>query len=92
MIRRWIDAASNRIRGAAWSVRHWFGRTFLAPKGLKILTEFCVEVAVLWFVFPFLDTLYYTGKLVGWQVFASFLVAAFFLVLAGILSLKGEEE
>jgi hypothetical protein len=39
-----------------------------------------------------LDTLYYTGKQVGWQVFASFLVAAFFLVLAGILSLKGEEE
>jgi hypothetical protein len=70
----------------------WCARTFLGPRFYKIAAEFCVEVAVLWFVFPLLDTLVQFDKPKMKLVYASVGITAVFLFMAGILSKMGGEE
>jgi hypothetical protein len=85
---RWWKKINSGFATAA----KWMWKFLIHPTTCKVAETFCVEVAVLWFVFPLLDTLYQHGKLddpllrqAGW-------VAGIFLVFAVILSHLGEKK
>lgn len=88
----WTVAASKSLWGLVLNVFQWCVKTFLGPRFVKIAAEFCVEVAVLWFVFPLLDTLVEFDKPKMNLVYASLGITTIFLVMAGILSKMGGEE
>ena len=81
-----------KIMTAAW--KRLFRRAFLHKQFRTILAEFFVEVGVLWFVFPILDTVVQFGsaKVTAKLTLLSTAVAAACLFLAGIISGEPEEE
>lgn len=84
--RRWkaVAAACKRILRLA----------FLHKQFNNILAEFLVEVGVLWFVFPILDTIVQFGsaRVTTRTTLLSIGVASVCLLAAGIISGEPEEE
>lgn len=68
-------------------------KILIGPKFCKVAETFCNEVAVLWFVFPLLDTLYQHGNMNDPLIREGFGVSGVFFVFAVVLShLTGEED
>lgn len=81
-------AGINSAISAAWN---WLWKTALDKKTCKVAEEFCLEAAVLWFVFPLLDSLYDPAKKGQPVLTQANLLAAMFLVFAVILAHVGKD-
>ncbi len=81
-----------KIMTAAW--KRLFRRAFLHKQFRNISAEFFVEVGVLWFVFPILDTIVQFGsaKVTARMTLLSISIATVCLFIAGIISGESEEE
>ena len=87
---RWHDQID------AWIMRAlgWIYRFLKDPKTCKVAETFCVEVAVLWFVFPLLDLIYEHWENVDNgpnrpalpSLHQAYLVAGLFFLFAVVLS------
>jgi hypothetical protein len=64
----------------------WIGRFLIDPKTCKTAETFCNEVAVLWFVFPLLDTIYEHKNPDTRLLHDAYKVSAMFFLFAVILS------
>lgn len=73
----------NRALGIAGI---WMLKFLLDSKTCKVAETFCVEAAVLWLVFPLLDTLYDHKHLNDPFLHQAFWVAGMFFVFAVLLS------
>ena len=62
------------------------------PKTCKVAETFFLEAAVLWFVFPLLDSMYGPQKLSDPLLRQSYFAAGLFFFFAIILSHAGKEE
>jgi len=83
-----------RINHGVGSALKWVYKFVLDPKTCRVAETFCNEVAVLWFVFPLLDTIYEHGKIQDDPLLhQAFWVSALFFVFAITLShIAGREE
>lgn len=82
-----------RINSWAVSVLVWTGRFLLDVKTCRVAETFCVEAAVLWFVFPILDSIYDPNKQrIAPLLKQAYLVAGMFFIFAVILSHAGKED
>jgi len=89
------------INNAVGSSLRWLYRILRDPKTCRVAETFCNEVAVLWFVFPLLDSIYEhwkeAGKTTNQQNLPSlrqaFFVAGLFFLFAVVLShVAGERK
>lgn len=72
--------------GAVYALK-WLYKFVLDPKTCRVAETFCNEVAVLWFVFPLLDTIYEHGKFRDDPLLhQAFWVSALFFIFAIVLS------
>lgn len=62
------------------------------PRTCRVVETFFIEAAVLWFVFPLLDTLYDHGALSGRQLHGSFVVAGAFFIFALVIAHIAKDE
>ena len=89
-----------RINSAIVIAAKWAFYLLIGPKFCKVAETFCNEVAVLWFVFPLLDTIYEHRNLPGNPISMSdpllrqgFGVSGLFFLFAVILShIAGEDH
>lgn len=85
--RRWCDRIIQGFKAAL----SWFLDFLLDGKTCHVLEQFFLESAVLWFVFPLLDSLYDKTKSIPPSlVHQAYLLAGIFLLFAVILSHAGE--
>lgn len=80
--RRW-RASVNEKFAFFWD-RLW--KFLFGPRFCRVAETFCNEVAVLWFVFPLLDSLYQPRQLDMRLVREGFGVSAVFFIFAVVLS------
>jgi peptidoglycan/LPS O-acetylase OafA/YrhL len=93
----WLLRQARRLRGAGWRVCVWVWdllRRAFGPKFRKIVAEFFLEVGVLWFVFPTLDTFVQFGrsKVTKGMTLLSIVIAFACLILAGLFTPKEEPK
>lgn len=74
------------INSAIATLFNQFYRMLIGPKFCKVAETFCNEVAVLWFVFPLLDTLYQHGNIKDPLIREGFAVSSIFFIFAVVLS------
>ena len=79
---RWWRRINHGLAAAA----RWLFRFLLDSKTCSVAETFCNEVAVLWFVFPLLDTLYDHKHLNDPFLRQSFWVSGLFFLFAIALS------
>lgn len=70
----------------------WVGRIVKDPKTCKVAETFFIESAVLWFVFPLVDSLYDQKKVDPKLQHSAYAVAAVFFVFAVLLSHAAGKE
>lgn len=80
---RWQE----RINFGVASAVKWVFKFVVDPKTCKVAETCCSEVAVLWFVFPLLDTIYEHGKHPDDPLLhQAYWVSAMFFIFAVIIS------
>ena len=72
-------------RGTAIAAK-WVAKFLMDPKTCRVAETFCNESAVLWFVFPFLDTIYEHKNHDLPLLHDAYKVSAMFFIFAVILS------
>lgn len=83
----------KRINTAMVITGTWVYRFLVDPKTCGIASTFCNEVAVLWFVFPLLDTIYEHGKRGDPLLRQAFKISGLFFVFAIVLShIAGKQD
>jgi hypothetical protein len=91
-----LSFIGRRIKTAGYFVyQRTIALAFIHPNFRKVAAEFFLEVGVLWFVFPILDTIvqFGTSKVTAKLTLVSICVAIGCLFIAGILSRSsGREE
>jgi len=70
----------------------WVERVVTDPKTYRVAETFCIEAAVLWFVFPLLDSLYDRKNVDSPLVHRAFGVSAAFFIFAVVLSHAAGKE
>lgn len=70
----------------------WLWKIALDKKTCKVAEEFCLEAAVLWFVFPLLDSLYDPAKKGSPVLTQAYVLAAAFFFFAIILAHVGKDS
>ena len=79
-----------RLNSAIWVAVKWLGRTLIDRKTCQVAETFCNESAVLWFVFPLLDTIYEHRTPDLRLLHEAYEVAGMFFLFAVVLSHAGK--
>jgi len=85
--RRWQAQINRRVAFAS----RWVWNILLDEKTCRVAEQFFLEAAVLWFVFPFLDSLYDPTKRNSPILMQGYILASVFFLFAVILSHAGKE-
>lgn len=80
------------INPAVWVAVKWLGRTLIDRKTCQVAETFCNESAVLWFVFPLLDTIYENQHPDLHLLHESYGVAGMFFLFAVVLAHAGKSS
>jgi len=79
------------INSAVKAAYGWLWKVALDKKTCKVAEEFCLEAAVLWFVFPLLDSIYDPAKRGSPVLTQAYVFALVFLIFAVILAHVGKD-
>lgn len=84
----------GRINMGMASALKWASKFVMDPKTCKVAETCCTEVAVLWFVFPLLDTIYERGKHPDDPLLhQAYWVSAMFFIFAVVIShVEGRQD
>ncbi len=89
-----LSFIGHRFKTLATAISRVLKYAFAHPRFQSIAAEFFVEVGVLWFVFPILDTIvqFGTSKVSAKLTIVSIAIAVTCLFIAGIISRSIEKE
>lgn len=81
------------IYGRWWKgINSWVQSVIQHRKTYQVAEQFCVESAVLWFVFPILDSIYDPDRVGKPALWPAYLVALMFFIFALVLSHAAKED